>query len=379
MKLHEHEGKALFAESGIMVPAGKVVTSSAEAAAAARDFGYPVMLKAQVLGGGRGKAGGVAQAGDDAAVQNEARRLLGSSVRDLRVEALLVERRVPARGELYISYFLDYASEQLWLLFSSSGGMEVEALPADRLLRLPVAVRRGPDLVALRSFLAKQGLTKLGSAIGRLAESLYDCVRKNDLLLAEINPVLIAGDGSLVAADARVEVDDNALYRHEGIAAAKASRRDKSDRETRAEALGLNGFVELDGEVGILASGAGLGMASMDLLQAAGLRPANFLETGGRITADLVHGALDLVLDQPGLRGVLVNLYGGINPMVEAARGLVTAVGDRDIGVPVVVKLFGNEQEEAWNLLEAAGIPTVRGIETEAAVEKLASLLGVRA
>ncbi len=362
-----------------MVPAGKVVTSSAEAAAAARDFGYPVMLKAQVLGGGRGKAGGVAQAGDDAAVQNEARRLLGSSVRDLRVEALLVERRVPARGELYISYFLDYASEQLWLLFSSSGGMEVEALPADRLLRLPVAVRRGPDLVALRSFLAKQGLTKLGSAIGRLAESLYDCVRKNDLLLAEINPVLIAGDGSLVAADARVEVDDNALYRHEGIAAAKASRRDKSDRETRAEALGLNGFVELDGEVGILASGAGLGMASMDLLQAAGLRPANFLETGGRITADLVHGALDLVLDQPGLRGVLVNLYGGINPMVEAARGLVTAVGDRDIGVPVVVKLFGNEQEEAWNLLEAAGIPTVRGIETEAAVEKLASLLGVRA
>ncbi|MCX6093575.1 MAG: acetate--CoA ligase family protein [Candidatus Bipolaricaulota bacterium] len=378
MKLHEHEGKRLFAECGIAVPAGKVVTSAAEAESAARDLGYPVMLKAQVLGGGRGKAGGVAQAGDDAAVQKEARRLLGSSLRDLRIEALLVERRVPARGELYISYFLDYASEQLWLLFSSSGGMEVEALPADKVLRLPVAVRRGPDLAALRSFLEKQGLTKLGRAIGQLAESLYACVRKNDLLLAEINPVLIASDGSLVAADARVEVDDNALYRHEGIAAAKASRRDKSDREARAEALGLNGFVELDGEVGILASGAGLGMASMDLLQAAGLRPANFLETGGRITADLVQGALDLVLDQPGLRGVLVNLYGGINPMVEAARGLVAAVRTRDMGIPVVVKLFGNEQEEAWGLLEAAGIPTVRGIETEEAVEKLARLLGVR-
>ncbi|MDD4903665.1 MAG: acetate--CoA ligase family protein [Candidatus Bipolaricaulis sp.] len=379
MKLHEHEGKALFAGCGIPIPAGKVVSSAAEAEAAARDVGFPVMVKAQVLGGGRGKAGGVAQAPDAATVRREAERLLASSVRDLRIEALLVERRVPAKGELYISYFLDYASEQLWLLFSPKGGVEVEGLPEDQVLRLPVSIRKGPDLKALQRFAAERGLAGLGDAIARLAHALYECVRANDLLLAEVNPLLVGSDGSLVAADARVEVDDNALYRHEAIASARASRNDRTPGEARADALGLNGFIELDGEIGILASGAGLGMASMDLLQAAGLRPANFLETGGRITADLVHGALDLVLDQPGVRGVLVNLYGGINPMMEAARGLVAAVGRRTFKVPVVVKLFGNEQEEAWDLLEAAGIPTVRGIETEAAVERLAGLLGVTA
>jgi succinyl-CoA synthetase beta subunit len=376
VRLLEHEGKALFAESGIAVPVGRLAATPAEAASAARDLGYPVMLKAQVVGDRREAAGGVVQVADDGAAIREAARLLSSSILGRRAESLLVERRVTARSELYISYFLDYASEQLWLLLGLSGGESVDALPADEVLRVPVAARRGPDLSSLRRFLASERRDELTDSVSGLAESLYTCVRKNDLLLAEINPLLVVSDGSLVAADAHVEVDDNALYRQEGIGGARAARRDRSEREARAEALGLNGFIELDGDVGVLANGAGLAMESMDLLEAAGLRPANFLETGGRITADLVRGALDLVLDRPALRGVLVNLYGGINPMVEAARGLVAAVTERRIEIPLVVKLFGNEQEEAWALLADAGIPTARGIDTEAAVEMLASLVG---
>lgn len=179
-----------------------------------------------------------------------------------------------------------------------------------------------------------------------------------------------------MAADAHVAVDDSALFQHEGIDAARAARRDGSTREARAEALGLNGFVESDGEIGVIANGAGLAMATMDLLDAAGLRPADFLETGGRITAGLMSGAVNPVLDLPGRRGAFVNLSGGINPMVEAVRGLVAAVTERRIGIPLVVELLGSEQEEAWALLADAGIVTARGIETEAAVEMLATLVG---
>ena len=178
----------------------------------------------------------------------------------------------------------------------------------------------------MRSFLTDRGLDSLAGEILEIVAALYRCVRKNDLILAEINPLFVLEGGWLTAGDARVEADDNSLFRHAWAGDPKERKRNKTSRELRAEELGLNGFVELDGDVGILASGAGLGMASMDLLQSAGLRPANFLETGGRISAELVEGALRLVLDQPGLKGVLVNLYGGINPMVAAARGLVSAV-----------------------------------------------------
>jgi len=369
----------LFAECGIPVPAGRKVETTAEAVAAARELGCPVMLKAQVPSGGRGKAGGIKQAADEASVQLQADRLLGSSIRGLPVGDLLVEKVVHYCRELYLSFFLDYASEQLWLLFSPRGGVDVETIPAAEVLRIPASLRKGLKWSALRQFLAHHDLGGMSDSIQRFVGLLYQCVRENDLLLAEINPLFVTEDGKLVAADARVEVDDNALFRQDRFSTANAPRRDKSEREIRAEKLGLNGFVELEGEVGILASGAGLGMASMDLLQQAGFRPANFLETGGRISADLVHGALNLVLEQDGLRGVLVNLYGGINPMVEAARGLIAAVMEKNPEIPIVVKLFGNEQEEAWRLLETAGIPTVRGIETEAAVEKLVGLLEVEA
>lgn len=376
MKLYEHEGKALFREHGIAVPEGHLARTAAEAEAAAQALRGGVMLKAQVLSGGRGKAGGVQQAPNAASARQRAEELLGSTIRGLPVDALWVEERVTHHREMYMSFFLDYATEQLWWLFSPNGGVDVEAIPAADVLRVPVSLRSGPEWSALTPFLVAHGLAKLAEAVHRLADSLYGCVRAYDLLLAEINPLFVTAEGRLVAADARVEIDDNALFRHPAVASdAKTTQRNKSDAELRAESLGLNGFVELEGEVGILASGAGLGMASMDLLQEVGLRPANFLETGGRITADLVHGALDLVLDQPGLRAVLVNLYGGINPMVEAARGLVACVTQRRPGIPIVVKLSGNEQEEAWALLEAAHIPTVRSIETETAVEKLTSLL----
>lgn len=379
MKLYEHEGKALFKAFGIPVPEGQLATSVEEVTSAARTFNRPVMLKAQVLSGGRGKAGGVVRVDDEEQAKSEASRLFGRTIHGLPVETFLVEEQLPHDQELYMSYYLDSATERLWFLFSPFGGVDVESIETGRVLRLPVAVRQGLDKSALCTFLSAHGLKGASSEIAELATALFRCVRERDLLLAEINPLFLTDTNRLIAADARVEIDDNALFRSDEYGDETRRLCGKSDPERHAALLGLNGFVTLDGEIGILASGAGLGMATMDLLHDVGLRPANFLETGGSISAKLVRGALELVLDQQGLRGVLVNLYGGINPMVAAARGLVEAVEARRPEMPIVVKVFGNEQEQAWALLEGAGIPTVRDIETEKAVERLNELLEVSA
>ncbi len=334
------------------------------------------MVKSQTLGGRRAKAGGIAEAEDDAGARAAAAGLLASSIGGEDVGLLLVERRVVAREELYIAYALDFASEQLWLLFSLCGGSGMDAPSGDHVLRIPISVRRGPDLDSLRRFLASRRRAELWEPLSGFAKSLYECARRNDLLLAEVNPLLVALDGALVVADARVEVDDGAVFRQEWIRAMGMELRGATDRESAAAALGTNGLVELEGDVAVVANGAGLAMASMDLLEAAGLHPAGFLETGGAVTAELVQGALALWLRRTGLRGVLVNLYGGINSMVAAAEGVATALSERPVDVPIVVALRGNEAAAAWEILEAAGVATLRTIETEAAVERLAALLG---
>jgi len=375
VKLYEHEGKALFKAFDVPVPENQLARSVEEVASVVRAFRRPVMLKAQILSGGRGKAGGIVRVDGEEQAKLEATRLFGDTIRGFPVAELLVEEQVAHDQELYLSFYLDSATERLWLLFSPCGGVDVESIETDRVLRFPIAVRRGLDESMLWKFLLTQGLERVTDQIIEFASSLYRCVRERDLLLAEVNPLLLTAENRLIAADARVEVDDNALFRSVEYGDKERHLRDKSDLERHAAQLGLNGFVALDGEIGILASGAGLGMATMDLLQNVGLRPANFLETGGRISTELVQGALKLVLEQRGLRGILVNLYGGINPMVAAAKGLVKAVEARQPEVPIVVKLFGNEQEQAWTLLEDAGIPTVRAIETERAVIRLKTLL----
>ncbi len=376
MKVYEHEGKSIFKRYGISVPNGQLVTTSAEAATAARTLRCPVMVKAQILSGGRGKAGAVVQADSPEEAESQAARLLGIMIHDLPVDKLLIEEQVPHRFEFYLSLYLDPSTEMLWLLFSPRGGVDVESAADDQMLKLPVSTRVGIEKAPLLSFAQQRGLgATIGCRLLELATILYHCVRERDLLLAEINPLLCTEAGQFIAADARGEIDDNAIFRSDFRADDAATKRERTDMERRAAILGLNGFVELKGEIGILASGAGLGMSTMDLLSDIGLSPANFLETGGRITAELVRGAVELVLDQPGLKGILVNLYGGINPMVEAAHGLIRGAATRAPTIPIVVKLFGNEQEEAWSLLEAAGIPTVHDIETVTAVNKLHTLL----
>lgn len=375
MKLYEFEGKELFASFGLPIPTGAIAASPEEARRIAETIAEPVVIKAQALKGGRGKAGGVKQADNPDEAEIEAGKLLSASLLGHQVKTVLVEKRMPFLSESYISFFMDSSSEQLRLLFSPCGGVDVEHVASEKLLQLAVSVRQGPDWRRFRSYLYKEGLQEHEENIITFANRLFQCVRERDVLLGEVNPLFLLPGGKVAAGDARVEVDDNALFRSPCFTKEKYLRQQKTDEERRAIELGLNGFVPLEGEVGLLASGAGLGMATMDLLEDVGLRPANFLETGGGITEELVAGALNLVLDQPGINGVLVNLYGGINSMVAAANGLVRTLTERHPTIPVVVKLLGNEQEDAWSLLEASGVATVRDIRTEHAVKRLVELM----
>jgi succinyl-CoA synthetase beta subunit len=372
MKLYEFEGKKLLSQFGINVPKGALATTAEAAKDAAAKLGGPVFVKAQVLAGGRGKGGGVLQAPTALDAQKAAQALLGSTLLGHLVRQVLVEERVAHQMEFYLSFFVDFSSEKLWWLFSPRGGVDVERIGTCQLVRLPVTRSQGVDREAVRQSLESVGLGRHLPVLLATVEALYQCICEGDLLLAEINPLLLREDGEVVAADARIEVDDNALFRNRWFDLNASRERLESESEREAMRVGLNGFVALEGEAGIVASGAGLGMATMDLLQAAGLRPANFLETGGRITKELIVAALELVLKQPGLKGVLVNLYGGINPMVPAAEGVAEVLKTRRPTIPIVVKLLGNEQERAWELLEAAGVPTVKDIRTERAVACLA-------
>ena len=375
MKLYEYEGKELFASFGLPIPAGTVAASPEEARRIVETIGGPVMIKAQVLTGGRGKTGGVKQADNPDEAKVQAGKLLGCSLLSHKVMTVLVEEKIPFLSESYISFVMDFSSEQLRLLFSPRGGVDVEDRSFEELLQLEVSVRHGPDWRRFRGHLQEHSLRRYEESIITVAARLFQCVRERDLLLGEINPLFLLPDGRVVAGDARVEVDDNALFRSPFFTKERILKHQNTGAERSAIELGLNGFVPLEGEVGVLASGAGLGMATMDLLEDVGLRPANFLDTGGGITVQLIAGALNLVLNQPGLRGILVNLYGGINSMVAAANGLIRTLTDRRPTIPVVVKLLGNEQEEAWSLLEAHGVTTVRDIRTEHAVRRLVELM----
>ncbi|MFH1569093.1 MAG: ATP-grasp domain-containing protein [Gemmatimonadota bacterium] len=374
MRLLEHEGKQLLAEHGLAVPRGGVADTPEQAAAIAASLGGAVVVKAQVPVGGRGKAGGIRMAAGPAGAAAAAAGILGASIRGLRARQVLVEERLAGVREYYIGVTVDSAAGRPVAL-AGRGGVEVEersaADPAamasarlDPLAGLPAALSH--DLVS------RAGLERPEVA-GALVR-LYEVFVAHQALLAEVNPLVELADGALVAADARVELDD---------AVAAADPRWRAQAEGRAAAGGPQAevaggmtYVEGEGEIGIICSGAGLGMATMDLISERA-RPANFLETGGGITRQLMRAALERVLRQKGLKGILINVYGGINPIHEGALGVadVMAAG---VPVPVVAKALGHRQEETWEILRRAGVRVYEGLDTEGAVDQVVDLaLGV--
>jgi succinyl-CoA synthetase beta subunit len=377
MIVAEDHAKRLLVGYGLRTPPGRVACTAHEAVAIAHELGGAGVVKALVPSGGRGKAGGVRLCSSPDGVQAAALSLLDHDLLGHRVSNVLVEQVMPVAQEIYAGVVANPASGMVDLILSFAGGVEIETVSQqDRGAVLHLAVEPGDVLPAhrVRRWLQQGNVPTVDVAeLAQVLVALYRAAADLDARLLEVNPLAVVDSGSLVALDCKLEVDDNALLRQpELLAAYQASL---SQRELRARELGVS-FVPLEGDIGVITSGAGLGMATLDLLKRAGLTAANFLDTGGGISEPLVKGSLELVMGPPQVKGAILNLYGGINRMLEAAKGIVAALKNIEGERPVVAKIIGNEQEEAWALLKPEPqVHVVRVVQTEAAVAKLTELV----
>lgn len=372
MRIHEYEAKNLFKQSKIPVPRGNVATSPEDARRVAGQIGLPVTIKAQVLIGGRGRAGGIKFSEDLGEVEELTRKVLGMEIEGYEADSVLVEEKLEVKEELYLGVTIDGSLGCPIFMTSSEGGVEIEE-----------TARRHPEKVFsrhlkpfgdLRAYQARELAKKLGFEgkpmlqLASVIISLYGAFKACDALIAEINPLVVTKRGDFVAADAVLEIDDSALFRHPEFGTSPQDRiPDELERE--AGKIGVS-YVNMDGDIGLICSGAGLGMATMDMIREK-MRPANFLETGGGMTRQLMAGALRVVLKKPNLKAVFINIYGGINPIHEGAKGIVDVVRQKGVKIPIVAKALGNRQEETWETLESVGIKVVKETQTMRAVEEL--------
>jgi len=377
MRLYEFEASGLFARKGIPVPRNAVVTSPQEAQGKAEEIGLPVMLKAQVLTGGRGLAGAVQAAESLDQVERGTESLLASSVRGLPVQQVMVAQKVDVAKELYLGVTIDGYRGTPVVIVSSEGGVSVNQLVMEQpksVAMRPLSISKGLRLAEAREMCREVGIE--GHEVTQVASiltALYRVFESYDCLVAEINPLARTTRGKYLGLDAKVEIDDSSLYRHIDLNLDFEGRID-NPRERKGREIGVT-YVELDGDIGIIASGAGLGMASMDIIKQQKMQPANFLETGGGITAELLYNAMGLVMQKEGLRAVFINLYGGINPIHEGAQGVGKYMKEYNVSIPVVAKALGNRQEETWKIFREHGVHVVTDISTEKAIEYLAELL----
>lgn len=376
MIVSEEIAKKILARYGLPTPCGEAVDTVAQARKVAESIGRPVVVKALAPVGGRGKAGGVQLCRSPEAVEAVAGSLLGQQLLGYRVERVLVEEAFSIASEIYAGVFANTTTAQIDLLLSFSGGMDIERTAgqdAGSIHRLGVEPGDLLPVHRVRKWLSQIDSSHDPDELAFHLAGLYRAAADLDATLLEVNPLAITEHGAYVLLDCKLTVDDNALARHPDLNALyEASIQEK---ERRARELNLS-YVPLDGNIGVLTSGAGLGMMTVDQLQGCGLSAANFLDTGGGISEGQVRGALSLIFEHPGLVGVIINLYGGINRMLEAAKGISGALERLPNHCPVVVKIIGNQQEEAWTRLEALpDVHVIRVVQTEAAVEKLAELV----
>ncbi len=376
MKLYEFEGNDLFRREGIPVSYYALATNPQEAREKAQEIGLPVVVKAQVLVGGRYLAGGIRTAESLEQVEEVARRILGLTISGFPVQQVMVARKVDTTREFYLGVTIDEYRGTPVVILSADGGVSINEVARDRpelVVTRRVPITTGLLLPEAQQMAREAGLhgEELVQVAGKL-HALYSVFRKYDALIAEINPLVRTSQGDYLALDAKVEIDDSSLYRHTDL------NFDPDDRipnplERKGRQIGVT-YVELEGDIAIIASGAGLGMATMDII-AKRLSPANFMETGGAITADLLYKVMDLVLQKEGVRAVFINVYGGINPIHEGAKGVVRYMQEHKIAVPIVAKALGNHQEETWEIFKKHGVKVVTEVSTEKGVEQLARLL----
>jgi succinyl-CoA synthetase beta subunit len=381
MKLHEYQAKDLLSRFGVPVPrSGGAVADPCHAFEAALNLGGRAVLKAQVHTGGRGKAGGIRMAATPEEAEALAAAMIGSVLKThqapqgIRVDRLLVEEPIAVESELYVAIVPDRGSQRHALIVSPMGGMDIEAVAEEH----PEAVARElvDPAVGLRPYQVRRACFRSGvsreliSALTPIVLSLYDAYASSDADLVEVNPLAVVGGGGLVAADAKVSIDDNALFRHKEFA---AYRSDATEDPIEAEAhrRGIQ-YVRLDGSVGVMGNGAGLVMATLDEIARAGGRAANFLDVGGGARSDAVRACLELILMDPGVRGVLINIFGGITRCDEVARGVLDAIAGMDLRLPIVVRLAGTRAAEGAAILDGSGL--VAATTMQEAASKIVAL-----
>ena len=367
MKLHEYQGKALFRAAGLPVPDGRVATSPDEAAQIARELGR-VVIKAQVHVGGRGKAGGVKLAGTPEEAREIAGRILGMDIKGLTVHKVLVEPAIDIATEYYAGIVNDRGSKRYVLMLSAMGGVDIEEVAhsnPEAIVRLVIDPAYGLQDWALRRAMRDAGFAQAQAReLGRVLMGLYGVLLARDCLLAEINPLVITGDGTVVVADAKVDIDDNALFRQQDLLPYREESFD-NEMDRQATELGLT-YVHLDGDIGVIGNGAGLVMNTLDVVTASGGKPANFLDIGGGAQADQVVKAIDMVLSDAGVKGLIFNIFGGITRCDEVARGMLEAAARSPLRVPVVVRLAGTQEEAGRALLEGSAYVPVASVQDAA-------------
>jgi succinyl-CoA synthetase beta subunit len=360
MKIHEYQAKDLFRKGGIRVPRGEVVTTPDAAYDVAAEYGRPVVVKAQVLVGGRGKAGGVKLARNPDEARNFAQAILGMEIKGLTVEKVLVTEAVDIAAEIYLAVIMDRRSQRPLVMASAAGGVEIEEVARVRpeaISRLSVDPRYGLLPFQARSLAgALHDDFAVQQQIASIVDKLYRVFDAVDASLAEINPLVVTPKGEVVAIDAKVNIDDNALYRQRDIEEMRdVSAEDPGEVEARKADLS---FVKLQGKVGCIVNGAGLAMATMDLVKTYGGEPANFLDIGGSSNPQKVVSAFKIILRDRNVKSIFINIFGGITRCDDVARGLVTAFKEMDLKLPVVVRLTGTNEEQGREILSEVRVHT---------------------
>ena len=357
MKLLEYQAKEVLASLGIPIPPGKVARTPDEAAAACRELG-PIAVKAQVPVGGRGKAGGIKLAKTPDEARAAAAQIIGMDIKGFKVPLVYCEAALEIEREIYLGFTVDRDARANILMLSAKGGMDIEQVAEespDSIARLYPNPWRGPLDFELNQLVYKAELGPLARPLAGLIKKLYRAIPDLDAVTAEINPLVVTKTGELVAGDAKLEIDENAAYRHKDLEQRFGSMLEGDVYEVEAKKRGLT-YVSLDGEIGIIGNGAGLCLSTLDLVQRAGGRAANFCDLGGGAKAEVVENALAVILMNPRVKGVLMNVFGGITRGDEVAKGLVTARDNLKMQLPLVVRLSGTKEEEGRKILKDNGI-----------------------
>jgi succinyl-CoA synthetase beta subunit len=366
MDLLEYQGKQLFAKHGVAVPSGEVAANVDDAVAAAERIGYPCAIKAQVLIGGRGKAGGIKIAKDAGEAREYADAILGMDIigphgeGPFRVDQIWIEGGSDVASEYYASVILDRGDKKLLAMVSAKGGMDIEAVAAedpDALVKVHIDPTKPFDTAAARPIIDAAGLDEdVRDQAAEVLVKLAEVASSEDASLIEVNPLIVTNDREVVALDAKVTIDGNALFRHQDLAEIADTAEDP--QEAMAKEKGLT-YVKLDGNVGILANGAGLCMSTLDVVAQAGGAPANFLDAGGGSKAEAIVDALTVITSDEKVTAILFNIFGGITRCDEIAKGIVTASKQLDLKLPLVVRLDGTNSEEGLKILAEADLPNL--------------------